>query len=463
MQISMKRKQTNYIIIALTILVYAVFYIHDGVVWGVDTAGYQNMVLSREPGYSLLMRVFLVIFGERYFAQVLVFCQMLLSCAVTCILTFTVESIWELKALSIYIIWGIQVVFLLLCRFGSGLSAIYPSTVLTEGVTYSLYFLYFKALLQLNREMSKKRLAEVMFYCILMMLVRTQLIISFLGIMALWFLKAVFKHVSWKKWFLIVGSSLVSILFVISMDKLYTRILYGVPTGVVGSSSFFFVSGIYGAQEEDAELFDDPEERLIFTDIYALCDAEKANIQYAGNGFLGGVSYYGNRFDVIKYSIANVYLQQYYEMQGIDDPVEQEILTDDMYKRIGMPLFLDNIGVKVRISLQDITRSMMRTIAKAMLILIPYVILAYGIYVFLMFKLFRRHGEHMTAWAGLFVLLMLLGNALVLSILIFGEPRYLLYNMAPFYIMGYLMLREVTLKKKGVQSDDSGVVSSHME
>lgn len=458
-----KRKLTNYIIIALTILIYAFFYIHDGVVRGVDTAGYQNMVLSREPGYSLLIRFFLVIFGERYFAGILVLCQMLLACTATCLLTFTIKSIWKLNSISTGIVWGIQIVFLLLCRLGSGRAAIYPSTVLTEGVTYSLYFLYFKAVLQLNREMSKKRLAEVMLYCTLMMLVRTQLIITFLGLMALWFIKAVFKHVPWKKWLLIVGSSLVSILFVISMDKLYTRILYGVPTGVVGSSSFFFVSGMYGAQKEDAELFEDPEERLIFTDIYALCDAEKANVQYAEDGFLGEAGYYGNHFDVIKYNIANTYLQQYYEKQGIDDPVEREILTDEMFKRVGMPLFWNNIGVKVKISLQDIAGSMMRTIAKASFILIPYVLLAYGIYLFLMFKLFRKHGEHMTVWAGLFVLLMLLGNALALSILIFGEPRYLLYNMAPFYIMGYLMLREVTLKKKGVQSDDSGVVSSHME
>lgn len=458
-----KRRQANYIIIVLTILIYAVFYIHDGAVLGVDTAGYQNMVLAREPGYSLLIRLFLIVFGERYFAQALVFCQILLACAATCLLTFTVERIWKLEGVSIGIVWGIQIAFLFLCRFGSGRAAIYPSTVLTEGVTYSLYFLFFKAILQLHQEMSKKRLAEVVIYCVLMMLVRSQLIVTFLGLMAVYFLKAAFRQIPWKKWLFILGSSLAGIIFVICVDKLYTGILYGIPTGVVGSNSFFFVSGIYGAQETDIELFEDEEERVIFTEIYEICRTEGLNAQYAEEGFLGDIVHYAECFDTIKFTVAQPYLMQYYEKQGIEDPIEQEILTDAMLKKMGMPLFRDNIAIKLKVSAQDIVRGMMRTIAKASPIAIPFVIPAYGCFGFLLIGLFRRQKNCMTAWAGLFVLLMLIGNTLAISLLIYAEPRYLLYNMVPFYVMGYLMLREMIQKKKGVWNDDGGIVSDHME
>lgn len=463
MRMPERRRQANYIIIALTVLIYAVFYIHDGAVLGVDTAGYQNMVLSREPGYSLLIRLFLVIFGERYFAQALVFCQMFLACAATCLLTFTIERIWELEGFSIGIVWGIQAVFLLLCRFGSGLAAIYPSTVLTEGVTYPLYFLFFKAILQLNQEMSKKRLAEIIIYGILMMLVRSQLVVTFLGLMAFCFLKAAFKQIAWKKWLFIIGSCLVSILFVICMDKLYTRILYGVPIGVVGNNSFFFVSGMYGAQETDIELFENEEERTIFAEIYEICQAEGLNVQYAGDGFLADFEHYTECFDNIKFTVAQAYLWQYYEKQGIEDPIELEIMTDAMFKKMGMPLFWDNIAVKMKVSAQDIIVGMMRTVAKASSILIPYVILAYGCFGFLLIGLFCRQKSCITAWAGLFVLEMLIGNILAISLFIYAEPRYLLYNMVPFYIMGYLMLREMILNKKGVWTDDGSIVSGHME
>lgn len=445
-----KRRQANYMIIALTILIYAVFYMHDGAVIGVDTAGYRNMVLAREPGYSLLIRLFEVIFGEGHFAQALVFCQILFACAATCALTFTVARIWKLEGISTYIVWGIQMAFLLLCRFGSGRAAIFPSTVLTEGVTYSLYFLFFKTILQLNQEMSKKRLAEVTLYCLLMMLVRTQLIVTFLGLIALFFLKAVLKQIPWKKWFILIGSSFLSILFVLSMDKLYTQILYGVSTGVVGSNSFFFVSGIYGAQDTDIELFDDEDERMIFTEIYELCRTEGLNAQYAGDGFLGDIAYYAECFDTIKFTVAQPYMMQYYEKQGIEDPIKREILTDAMFKKMGIPLFIDNIAIKMKVLSQDIIKGMMRTIAKASPVLLPFVVFVYGCFVFLLIGLFHIQKGSMTAWSGLFVLLMSIGNVLATSLLIYAEPRYLLYNMVPFYIMGYLMLREMVQKKKGV-------------
>lgn len=458
-----KKVQVNYIIIVLTILVYAVFYIYDGSVFQVDTVGYQNMVLSREPGYPLLIRLFLVIFGEQYFVHVLVFLQMLLACLATCVLTFTVERIWKLDSISTGIVWGIQAAFLLVCRFGSGRAAIYPSIVLTEGVTYSLYFLFFKTILQLNQETSKKRLAEVTIYCILMMLVRSQLIVAFLGLIAIFFFKAVYRQIPWKKWFFIIGSSLIGILFVIYTYKLYTQILYGIPTGVVGSNSFFFVSGIYGAQETDIELLENEEERIIFAEIYEMCQAENLNVQYAGDGFLGTIEHYSECFDKIKFTVAQDYMWQYYEKQGIENPIELEILVDTMLKKIGAPLFVDNIAIKIKVSAQDIIRGIMRTIAKASPMLIPYVILVYGSYVILLINLFCKQKSSMTAWAGLFVLLMLIGNTLAISLLIFAEPRYVLYNMVPFYIMGYLMLREWVLKRKGVWNDDGGIVSAHME
>lgn len=445
-----KRRQANYMIIALTVLIYAAFYIHDGAVIGVDTAGYRNMVLAREPGYSLLIRLFEVIFGEGYFAQALVLCQMLFACAATCVLTFTIARVWKLEGISTCIVWGIQAAFLLLCRFGSGRAAIFPSTVLTEGVTYSLYFLFFKAILQLNQEMSKKRLAEVTIYCILMMLVRTQLIVTFLGLIAIFFLKAVLKQIPWRKWFFIIGSSFAGIVFVLCMDKLYTQILYGVPTGVVGSNSFFFVSGIYGAQETDVELFEDEEERIIFAELFELCRTEGLNAQYAGDVFLGKIRHYTECFDTIKFTVAQPYMMQYYEKQGIENPIEREILTDAMFKKMGIPLFRDNIAIKMKVLSQDILKGMMRTIAKASPILLPFVAFVYGCFIFLLISLFRTQRSCMTAWAGLFVLLMLIGNVLATSLLIYAEPRYLLYNMVPFYIMGYLMLREMVRKKKGV-------------
>ena len=138
-------KQNNivrWVIAILTILLYAIFYIADGAVIGVDTVGYINSVVSREAGYSLWVQLFRNFFGDNSYADVLVLCQMIFATVTTYVFTFSISKIWRVRPFSVFVIWGIQVMFLVLCRFGSGLGAIYPSTVLTEGLTYSLYFLY---------------------------------------------------------------------------------------------------------------------------------------------------------------------------------------------------------------------------------------------------------------------------------------------------------------------------------
>ena len=90
----------------------------------------------------------------------------------------------------------------------------------------------------------------------------------------------------------------------------------------------------------------------------------------------------------------------------------------------------------------------MRTIGKAAGILVPYTIAAYVLYIILMICGFRKGGAKTAAWGGLFVLIMILGNIMATSFMIFGEPRYLLYNMIPFYVMGYLMFMEVWIVRK---------------
>lgn len=444
-----KRSIVRWVIAILTILLYACFYLIDGAVEGVDTQGYVNMVISREAGYSLWVNFFLMLFGENRYADVLVICQLVFAAVTTYVFTFSIAKIYRVSTFSVFVIWGLQVLFLLLCRFGSGLGAIYPSTVLTEGLTYSLYFLYVKTILQLNEKISVKRTVELLVYCALMMLVRTQLAVAFLGVIAFFFFKALWKQMPWKKWLLLLAGSVAGIFIVLTMGKLYSYAVHGVTNGTVGSNSFVMVSGLYGADETDASLFSSDEDRQIFLDLYEQCRQKGLLYSSSGNEELFcHANHYSQSFDEIKFSTVMAYLRQYYEKQGVTDPVELVIRMDEKEKELGWPLLCDNIAVKVKVTLEDFGRSLMRTIGKAAGILVPYTIVAYVLYIILMICGFRKGGAKTAAWGGLFVLIMILGNIMATSFMIFGEPRYLLYNMIPFYVMGYLMLREVWIARK---------------
>lgn len=453
----------KWIIAILTSLIFVVIFAIDGVVVEKDTAGYLNMSPAREAGYSLFLKVLSILFGS-HFMVMAVTLQMILSVTAICLLTFTVQKLWKLNTFSLYVIWGVQFVFLLLCRFGSGQQAVYASMVLTEGLTYAIYALYFKSILQLNHEFKVARLCEILLYCGLLAFIRTQLMVACMGLLALMFFKVIFKQASWKQGLIVLAGGLLTIVAVSGGQKMYIHALYGVDSGIIGSNSFLLTSGLYGADEKDAELFEDAEEKTIFQQLYTLAMEREANYQYAPeSGFLNQTEYYIWHFDILKFEIISPWFTEYLNDKGVTNGVQIELIIDEYAKKIGMPLFLDNLSQKLSVMGQGCMQGYMRTIAKSSLILLPFVILAYVIYIALIILCFRDKKDKSVAWAGLFVFLMITGNILVTAFMIFCEPRYILYNMVPFYIMGYVMLTKVYEGIKEKRKDDSGIVPDNME
>ena len=66
--------------------------------------------------------------------------------------------------------------------------------------------------------------------------------------------------------------------------------------------------------------------------------------------------------------------------------------------------------------------------------------IAYICYIIIMAVLARDKDKRPTAFFGFVVLGAILVNVLVTSALIFCQPRYMMYNMALFYIAGGIML-----------------------
>ncbi len=453
----------KYIIGILTLLFLLFFFIKDGVIVKADTQGYLNMSISREAGYPLFLLLFQGIFGEDYQIFVVAFQMLLLGYSVYA-LTFTTVSLWKLKSFSAYVIWLVQICFILLCRYGSGFKAVYASLLLTEGLTYSLYALFIKTILQLNRKITGKRLAECLLYCGLLTFIRTQLMVSFFALIAFFVIKAVFGKVTFRKFAGIVIGAVAVILLVCAGERIYIKALYDVNTGTAGGSTFLLTAGLYGADEEDAELFDVPEEKYIFEELYKITDSYGANRKYEPeSGFLKSAVYYTSKFDIIKFDICSPWFYEYFIGQGITDETEIILKIDEAGKIVGKKLFLDNIGVKIKIFVQECVQGYMRTIAKSSVILLPFVVMVYICYVALMFLCFRKKETAEAGWNGLFVLIIMTGNIFVTAFMIFCEPRYVLYNMVPFYVMGYLMLVQIYRQKKERQNSDSCIMSNNME
>lgn len=435
----------------ITIALMAFFFMADGVVWGGDTQGYLNMDIGREAGYSLFLHFFFLIFGETGFAQATVIFQLILWGISMLVLTCTIAELWDLQAGSTVIVWAIQVFFLLLLKYASGLGAVYANTLLTEGITYPVYFLFFKTVLQLNREYSHKRMAELLVYCSILTFVRTQLAVTFMAVVFFWFIKMLAGCFPVKKWLGLLFGCLAGAALVMGGQKLYTYVLYGIPQGTVGSGSFFMTSGLYNAVEGDEDLYETQEDKRLFRDLYELSLQEKANYRFMDTGiFLPLSEHYSQNFDKIKFEVVSPYFYKYFaESQNMDE-VQIQIEMDRINRKLGLPLFLSHLREKAEQFFQECLRGYMRTVAKGGFVFWIPVLIIYLVYLCALacsFKLKERRAKD-AGWSALFVLIVSTGNIMLTAFMIFCEPRYVLYNMAPFYITGYLLVLEIYRKRK---------------
>lgn len=274
MKLHLINNRHRYIIFMITLMFLSFFLIADGAIVETDTQGYLDMSISREAGYPLFLCLFRWIFGEGYQLAVVVFQMLLLAISIYS-LTFSVVSLWKLAPFSIYVIWFVQICFLLLCRFGSAFQAIYASLLLTEGLTYPLYTLFVKTVLQLNHKITSKRLMECLMYCILLTFIRTQLMVTFFALVAFFLIKLIFRNASLKECIGIFVGSLVGILIVMAGERIYIKTMYDVNGGTAGGSSFLLTTGLYSADAEDTVLFEGAEEQYIFSKLYKIADEKK--------------------------------------------------------------------------------------------------------------------------------------------------------------------------------------------
>lgn len=450
-------------IVFLTGILLAGIFLCDGAIVCVDTQGYVNMDISREPGYSVFLKGFSLLFGTEYYYYAVVAFQLFLLGVAIVSFVFKVTELYGLSKFSMFVLWGIQVGFLGLYRFGSGLQAIFASTISTEGLTYSFFLLYFTGILQLNKKYTAAKYVEVIIYCMLMTLIRTQLAVSFVAPLALWFLKLVSKQFCIKKYLCMVAVTFMGLVLALAGQKLYTLALYDVGTGTVGSGSFFMTAGLYGADAEDVDLFQDEEERYIFEELYTQLEERQTNYKYVPeSGFMRHASFYSQNFDVIKFEIVNSWLHQYFREKGMDDGIQISIAVDELNSRMGKTLLKDNLSIKLGVFGEECTQGLMRTIAKSNSVFLIYALIAYIFYIICIGLCFRKKCN-MVAWGAVFVLLYIVGNTLITSFMIFCEPRYVLYNMVPFYVMGYIMVAQLVIQERNKRKNESCIMLNNLE
>ena len=397
--------------------------------------------------------------------------------------------------------------------------AVMTQTILTEGIAYSLFYLFLIVLLKAVWKKSYVQLAGAFFMTLLLSAVRSQMQILF-GVCGIVFLYLVCKrrHGKGKRQGLLrfcigfagcAAVSLSGVLLVLGIVRGYHEMLltdhslylFGlkvqhpeiyeivveerrqaeaaqaagttaqdaqsaaeenqgtgqevqaeVETSLLEKNfstsqylTLIFSRGMYEADYEDAELFEDPVLKGLYLALYDAVDAQEERYAYAQEGLwmwkdiVGGIGKIGG--------ICFMTPSEYY-VEHAPEIIESEQFSDiraGHLQTVGLTLIRAHLGRVLYHALMMLPQAFICTVffQYAPLYLLCHLVTAF-LYLTALGLMIWGYADKRTRKEGAEMMALILGTnvvmVLIISLVFFGQQRYLVYTFGPFYMAYYLLL-----------------------
>lgn len=473
----------------------------NGYVMFDDSGTYVNLTANMEgvmPIYPLFLHGNKLLFGEACYLYAVVIEQALL--AAVCIILFVrmLRKHFALKYWEAYVCF-----FLALLPFTTDMPlAMTTQTILTEGIAYAVFYLFMAALLQAVWNKSWKWFGALCGITLILSLTRSQLQILFgvCGVICIYLVATSGQNDGKKnKLFLrlclglagcvVVG--LVGILLTSRISNGYQAIIREMreqqealqevqeAETIVEQSeevveeiaqkeveadsvdgrkkqklttsqyvTLIFSRGMYEADYGDYKLFEDEQMQELYLRLYKVANENQCNYTYATPGLwmwkdiVGGIGSVGK---VCFYEQNNYYNE---EPTGIIYEKDYSAIRNQRQVEIGLTLLKEHFGRFLYHTLMLLPQAFISTVffqvEKIYLLCHLITLFLYlsaillTIWAYKDKKVKNAYGETMCAVLGTNVVLVV-----VISLIFFGQQRYLVYNFGIFYIAYFLLLRQL--------------------
>lgn len=518
-----KRFLTKYgfqILLFAAVLAFFLLAGHDGPVLFDDSGSYIRIRWHEGvmPVYPLFLLANQCLFGNVSYLWAVIIEQALLA-------SFSVVFLEETlrKQFGLHPIEGILLCVPALYPYTIEMpGAVMTQTILTEGIAYSLFYLFLIVLLKAVWKKSYVQLAGAFFMTLLLSAVRSQMQILF-GVCGIVFLYLVCKrrHGKGKRQGLLrfcigfagcAAVSLSGVLLVLGIVRGYHEMLltdhslylFGlkvqhpeiyeivveerrqaeaaqaagttaqdaqsaaeenqgtgqevqaeVETSLLEKNfstsqylTLIFSRGMYEADYEDAELFEDPVLKGLYLALYDAVDAQEERYAYAQEGLwmwkdiVGGIGKIGG--------ICFMTPSEYY-VEHAPEIIESEQFSDiraGHLQTVGLTLIWVHLGRVLYHALMMLPQAFICTVffQYAPLYLLCHLVTAF-LYLTALGLMIWGYADKRTRKEGAEMMALILGTnvvmVLIISLVFFGQQRYLVYTFGPFYMAYYLLLMQL--------------------
>lgn len=438
--------------LVFSLLFYLFFAFYDGAVLCVDSPSYIEMNIAREPLYPMFLALFRFLFsrqGAGFYLTAAVFVQSILAAAAAWSLASYIRKEFCLNRLFSMAVLSLPLCVSALCRFAAARGSMYSSSILSEGIAIPFYLLFFRYLLEYLMDHSKRALTICCLFVFLLISTRKQMYFS----LALLMIGILFVFFTGKKYFKGICTALLCVISVFLgntvLDLSYNYALRGEFVRHSSDTRFITTIAFYTADREDCSYIEDPDIQDLFLEIYDICSQNGYLKSGAGKGWLNRVSHFGDHYDHIQIDTMWPMVNQFAKEQGGGDVVSLNKNADHVMNVINRSLIPHEILKIAGTFADNFLSGLVTTVAQRRSILIWYSLFLYLIYLLLLVHQIIKIRNRKVMIAGIFTLISVLVNVGLVSLVIFCQTRYTIYNMALFYISLLLMIHDFIRNLKG--------------
>ncbi|MBD5477222.1 MAG: hypothetical protein HDR17_14800 [Lachnospiraceae bacterium] len=474
-----KTEPWEYVILCVCIGFYLLFPLMDGPVWCADSGGYVSMHITREPLYPSFLALCRVIARVLRTDALLiaVLFQSLLAGFVTWLTGYVVRRVKRGNRILQLMAILFQFAVTLLCRFAANRGSVYTDCILTEGLGMPLFVFFVICLFLYIRTKQNRYLCLTLGISFLLISLRKQMMITLLvmGIVFAWYVLVREKRV--RRFLclavMIVGVFLAGKLF----DRTYQYAVRGVWMEHSGNSMGLLCTLLYSSDvEKDQALFEDETVKELYSEIMSRADEQQLLYDYAEPGWLSVSSHYADSYDAIGYGIINPVVEGYLsEHFGYSEP-EMAMKYDEICGEMSRTLLRQSTMPILRVYIYNMFKGLVNSIAQAKRLLSIYAVAAYlaavaaAVYLIRKKKELERRievnaqpeavqrdreliGQIDCSLCFMFIVITgIIVNALVVGLVIFAQPRYMIYGMGLFYTAGSMLGYDIIACRKELRS-----------
>lgn len=442
-----KYKNANVMLIVVVFLFYLFFTFCDGPIICDDSDTYINMSMMAEPIYPILLNGFKFIFGCNYLMYVVVLQGLLMAWSV-CSIALYLKKEFNLNDYLTYLISFVFLSISLLCRFVANRSSMYSNSIITEGIAIPLFLLFFRFLLDYLLNSNNKCLVICLIISIVALSTRKQMYLT----LFLLLIVCLYIEIKNKKYFrALLKVSL--ILFIALFSNRLIENAYFMKTREIenqahtGDSRFLAAMAIYSCEEKDIELIDE-NNRDLFVEIYNECNDNSYLKKSSYGDWYSRFSHYSNNFDHVQLDVMWKKIREHAKIDLKLSESDLEIYADKTCSSYFKSL-IPSVWPKVLSTIVDnYLAGLIIAVSAEREIFIYYSVFIYVVYILLLIYVVKKDGLNKNVLFSLVVLLSILMNDGIISIGVFNQTRYTIYNMGLFYCSLFLLgIKALSIKK----------------